>query len=105
MFYTQFFIHIAINLNIYSFSLNIYMVSLSFYFFIVGTQIFYLIDESEEVGKGANSVVSMLHHHFHYKSYGETAAKLHMDNCAGQNKNNIVWTMENTKQPTQRNKI
>ncbi|KAJ8300396.1 hypothetical protein KUTeg_021915 [Tegillarca granosa] len=93
-----------------------------------GTQIFYLIDESEEVGKGANSVVSMLHHHFHYKSYGETAAKLHMDNCAGQNKNNIfnkcssfahlkefplmfrveahaVWTMENTKQPTQRNRI
>ncbi|KAJ8316733.1 hypothetical protein KUTeg_005679 [Tegillarca granosa] len=70
-----------------------------------GTQIFYLIDESEEVGKGANSVVSMLHHHFHYKRYGETAAKLNMDNCAGQNKNNIVWTMENTKQPTQRNRI
>jgi hypothetical protein len=31
-----------------------------------GTQVFYLVDESEETGKGANSVVSMLHHHFQY---------------------------------------
>jgi len=30
------------------------------------------VDESEETGKGANSVISMLHHHFQYKSYGET---------------------------------
>jgi hypothetical protein len=35
--------------------------------------VFYLVDESEETGKGANSVISMLHHHFQYKSYGETA--------------------------------
>jgi len=40
--------------------------------------VFYLVDESEETGKGANSVISMLHHHFQYKSYGETAVKLHM---------------------------
>ncbi|XP_063432029.1 uncharacterized protein LOC134714592 isoform X1 [Mytilus trossulus] len=49
-----------------------------------GSQIFYLVDESEETGKGANSVISMLHHHFEYKSYGETTVKLHMDNCTGQ---------------------
>lgn len=30
-----------------------------------GSQIFYLIDEAEQTGKGANSVASMLHHHFY----------------------------------------
>ena len=55
---------------------------------------FYLVDESEETGKGANSVISMLHHHFQYKSYGETAVKLHMDNCTGQNKNKFVFWYE-----------
>ena len=57
-----------------------------------GTQVLYLVDESEETGKGTNSVISMLHHHFQYKSYGETAVELHMDNCTGQNKNNfVIW--------------
>jgi hypothetical protein len=28
-------------------------------FIFPGTQVFYLVDESEETGKGANSVVSM----------------------------------------------
>ena len=61
-------------------------------FIFPGTQVFYLVDESEETGQGANSVISMLHHHFQYKSYGETAVKLHMDNCTGQNKNNfVIW--------------
>ena len=59
--------------------------------FITGTQIFYLVDEKfHTVGKGANSVTSMLHHHFECLGYGETNAVLHMDNCAGQNKNNTV---------------
>ncbi|KAJ8307430.1 hypothetical protein KUTeg_015514, partial [Tegillarca granosa] len=31
----------------------------------LGSQIFYLIDEAEQTGKGANSVASMLHHHFY----------------------------------------
>ncbi|XP_052760849.1 uncharacterized protein LOC128203463 [Mya arenaria] len=52
-----------------------------------GTQILYLLDESvgKSVGKGANSVVSMLHHHFTHLAYGEKR-----DNCVGQNKNNTV---------------
>ena len=56
----------------------------------VGTQIFYLVDEAQHSNKGANTVSSMLHHHFEYLGYGETDVKLHMDNCSGQNKNNTV---------------
>ncbi|XP_062615789.1 uncharacterized protein LOC134277475 [Saccostrea cucullata] len=55
-----------------------------------GSQIFYLIDESQHSGKGANSVASMIHHHFQHKGYGEMNLQLHMDNCTGQNKNNTV---------------
>ncbi|XP_052268303.1 uncharacterized protein LOC127869685 [Dreissena polymorpha] len=56
-----------------------------------GTQIFYLVDEAfQSVGKGANSVTSMLHHHFSHLGYGERNVVLHMDNCSGQNKNNAV---------------
>ncbi|KAJ8303681.1 hypothetical protein KUTeg_018791 [Tegillarca granosa] len=55
-----------------------------------GSQIFYLVDEAEYTGKGANTVASMLHHHFLNKGYGEKDVNLHMDNCSGQNKNNTV---------------
>ncbi|XP_052280164.1 uncharacterized protein LOC127877886 isoform X1 [Dreissena polymorpha] len=44
----------------------------------------------QSVGKGANSVTSMLHHHFSHLGYGERNVVLHMDNCSGQNKNNAV---------------
>ena len=62
------------------------------YICFLGSQIFYLLDEavSASVGKGANSVTSMLHHHFLHHSYGERDAVMHMDNCSGQNKNNTV---------------
>ena len=50
-------------------------------------QVNYLIDD---VGKGANTVVSMLHHFFEHHSLGERHVHLHADNCVGQNKNNIV---------------
>uniref|UniRef100_A0A8W8P001 Uncharacterized protein n=1 Tax=Magallana gigas TaxID=29159 RepID=A0A8W8P001_MAGGI len=57
-----------------------------------GEQVFYLVDEAEEVGKGANTVVSLLHHFFEHWGYGEKDAVLQMDNCAGQNKNNtMIW--------------
>lgn len=48
------------------------------------------MDEAEEVGKGANTVVSLLHHFFEHWGYGEKDAVLQMDNCAGQNKNNTM---------------
>ena len=49
----------------------------------------YLIDESFNVGKGANSIISMLHHFFEHHGLGQTEAYLHADNCSGQNKNKI----------------
>ena len=50
-------------------------------------QINYLIDETMDMGKGANTIVSMLHHHFVHHGLGETTVHLHADNCGGQNKN------------------
>ena len=50
----------------------------------------YLIDENDIAGKGANAVVSLVHHHFetHLSSFSEVF--LHADNAVGQNKNNCV---------------
>ena len=53
-------------------------------------QINFLTDESGEVGKGANSVISRLHYFFDVHGLGETDVYLHADNCTGQNKNNAV---------------
>lgn len=51
------------------------------------------VDEAQHSNKGANTVTSMLHHHFMYHGLGETDVKLHMDNCSGQNKNNTSSDM------------
>ena len=53
-------------------------------------QINYLIDEAVNVGKGANSIISMLHHFFSTYGLGETEVHLHADNCSGQNKNHYM---------------
>ena len=50
----------------------------------------YLIDEAFNVGKGANSIISMLHHFLHHHRFGESSLHLHADNCSGQNKNRFV---------------
>ncbi|XP_052818350.1 uncharacterized protein LOC128244378 [Mya arenaria] len=43
-------------------------------------------------GKGADTVVSLVHHYFHYHGLGEQNAEIHFDNCAGQNKNHtVLW--------------
>ena len=42
------------------------------------------------MGKGANTVVSMLHHFFEVHGLSEKDVHLHTDNCGGQNKNNIM---------------
>ncbi|ELT95744.1 hypothetical protein CAPTEDRAFT_214547 [Capitella teleta] len=50
----------------------------------------YMIDEAVSVGKGANTVISLLHHYLDHYSYGEQHLHLHADNCSGQNKNNTM---------------
>ena len=55
-------------------------------------QVNYLIDEASDVGKGANTTISYVHHYFQNHGLGETRVHLHADNCAGQNKNNcFLW--------------
>jgi hypothetical protein len=49
-----------------------------------------MIDEAVSVGKGANTVISLLHHYLDHYSYGEQHLHLHADNCSGQNKNNTM---------------
>ena len=56
----------------------------------VPRQINYLIDEASDTGKGANTIVSMLHHFFEHHGMGESHLHLHADNCVGQNKNNTM---------------
>ena len=55
-------------------------------------QVNYLIDEASDVGKGANTTISFVHHFFEHHGLGETSVHLHANNCSGQNKNNyFVW--------------
>ena len=53
-------------------------------------QVTYLIDEATDTGKGANTIISMLHHFFEVHSLGECDVHLNADNCVGQNKNNSM---------------
>ena len=41
------------------------------------------------MGKGANAIISMLHHFFDVHGFGERCVHLHADNCVGQNKEQI----------------
>ena len=50
----------------------------------------YLIDEACNVGKGANSIISMFHHFLETHGLGETHLHLHADNCSGQTKNRYM---------------
>ena len=50
----------------------------------------YLIDEGMDTGKGANAIISYLHHYL--ENYGIDAIEVHLnaDNFSGQNKNNAM---------------
>ena len=54
------------------------------------SQVNFLIDEAQSCGKGANSIVSMVHYYLMHFSHGEENVCLHADNCIGQNKNNVM---------------
>ncbi|RUS74217.1 hypothetical protein EGW08_018023 [Elysia chlorotica] len=56
----------------------------------ISRQVNFLIDEAVNCGKGANCVVSLIHHFFEHFSLGETNLHLHADNCSGQNKNSAM---------------
>jgi hypothetical protein len=62
----------------------------------------YIIDESVSVGKGSNTVISLLHHYLENFSCGQRHLNLHADNCSGQNKNNnmlhyLMWRIHTGK--------
>ena len=50
----------------------------------------YNIDEAYNVGKGANSIISMLKHFLETHELAESHLQLHADNCLGQNKNRYM---------------
>lgn len=54
------------------------------------TQVNYLIDEAVATSKGANAVISYLHHFLETFGMKEKKLVLHADNCSGQNKNNAM---------------
>ena len=54
------------------------------------TQINYLIDEADDIGKGANVTISLIHHYLQTHGVKAVNMKLHADNCVGQNKNNAM---------------
>ena len=66
------------------------MVGIRLHTILTSIQINYLIDEASATGKGANTVVSLLHHFFSTHTFGESSVHLHADNCSGQNKNRHV---------------
>ena len=53
-------------------------------------QVNYLTDESFATGKGANAVISMVHHYLGHHGLNSAIIHLNADNCSGQNKNNAV---------------
>ncbi|XP_052254611.1 uncharacterized protein LOC127860544 isoform X2 [Dreissena polymorpha] len=62
----------------------------------IGEQVFFLADDGQSHGKGANAVVSQVHHYLNTYGLGEQHAHFQCDNCCGQNKNNIViWFTQN----------
>ena len=59
-----------------------------------------MIPEEENVGKGADTTISLVHHYFEKHGLGEKRVIIHADNCTGQNKNNamimyLAWRIAN----------
>ena len=58
----------------------------------MSTQVNYLIDEAASTGKGANNIISYLHHFLEHYGISKKEMHLHADNCAGQNNNSfMMW--------------
>ena len=54
------------------------------------------------MGRGANAIISMLHHFFEVHSFGERRVHLHADNCVGQNMKifNVLSDVASNGRPT-----
>jgi len=52
----------------------------------------FFIDETSNVGKGRNIIISMLYHFLKTHGFGETSVRFHADNCCGQNKNQYIMS-------------
>ena len=50
----------------------------------------YLIDEAQDVGKGADATISLFHHFLYTHSLQEEMVNVHLHNCVGQNKSNAT---------------
>lgn len=69
----------------------------------INKQVLYLVDEAENPGKGADCVISLIHHYIETYGHGEKCLYLHADNCVGQNKNNaniqyLMWRVLKEKE-------
>ena len=67
-------------------------------------QINFFIDENDSLGKGANCVVSVVHHYLKSYSFYGQEIPLHANNAVGQNKNNVLmqylsWRVVTGKNP------
>ena len=60
------------------------------YMYLTLLQINYLMDKAVNTGKGASSIISMVHHFLAMHSLEEVNLHLHAYNCSGQNKNCYV---------------
>ena len=59
-----------------------------------------MIPEKENVRKGADTMILLVHHYFENHGLGEKRIIIHADNCSGQNKNNamviyLAWRIAN----------
>lgn len=50
----------------------------------------FVISKTVNVFKGANAVISYVHHYLKTNMYGEIIFHFHADNCVAQNKNKYV---------------
>jgi hypothetical protein len=64
----------------------------------------YLIDEEDEVGKGADTVISLIHHYLSEQDDVDILV-FFADNCVGQNKNNALLKYFQWRVATQKNKV
>ena len=68
------------------------------------SQVNYLIDGADSIGKGANTIISLVHNYLEYHGHKEANLMLHADNCIGQNKNNAFMQYISWRVFTKRNR-